>query len=136
MDIDNETHHDEHAISICGSSPPNPFLKPAQSILTLIFHPAFAADIMSHLDNDNASPSSFAAWMQETDISQTLSATMKTLSLVISRLAFFSARSLRLLDSSATALWNAFVRFLRGVGGDDFKGEVVRGMYILCRSGG
>lgn len=83
---------------------------------------------MSHLDNDNVSPSSFTAWMQEADISQTLSATMETLNMSVLSLKF-SARSLRLLDSSATALWNAFVRFFRGVGGDDVKGEVVRGMY-------
>lgn len=41
MDIDNETHQDERAISICGSSPPqNPYLKLAQPILTMCFHPS------------------------------------------------------------------------------------------------
>ncbi|PCH06978.1 Hypothetical protein PENO1_014580 [Penicillium occitanis (nom. inval.)] len=112
MDIDNETHQDERAISIC----------------------AFAADLMSHLDNDSASPS-FTAWMQEADISQTLSATMESLDMSVLSLRF-SARSLRLLDSSGTALWNAFMRFLR-VGGDDIKDDVstdiVKVPLLVCR---
>lgn len=83
---------------------------------------------MSHLDNDDAPLSSFAAWMQEADISHTLNTAMETLTLSASSLRF-SSRSLRLVDSSATALWNAFVRFLTRVGmHDDFDGEVVRGM--------
>lgn len=80
---------------------------------------------MSHLDDDNASFSSFSNWMQEADVSQTLATTMETLPVSMAR---FSSRSLRLLDSSATAFWNAFVRFLQRVGGlGEVTGLGVRG---------
>lgn len=85
---------------------------------------------MSRLDNDNASLQSFSAWMQEADISHTLSTTMQSLTTSASSLRF-SSRSLRLVDCSATALWNAFVRFLGRVGVDEVKGGVVTGIHTL-----
>lgn len=87
------------------------------------------ADILSHLDNDRASLPSFTAWVQETDISKTLNATIEYLTLPVPSL-IISLRSLELLDSSATALWNVFVRFLRRVGVENIKTEVARGMNI------
>lgn len=82
---------------------------------------------MSRLDNDNASSSSFSAWMQEVDVRQTLSTTMEALNLPTIK---FSSRSLRLLDSSATALWNAFMRFLRRVELGEIGGEVAQGTQL------
>uniref|UniRef100_A0A093XNT4 Regulator of drug sensitivity 2 n=1 Tax=Talaromyces marneffei PM1 TaxID=1077442 RepID=A0A093XNT4_TALMA len=108
MDADDETHHNENAISIC----------------------AFAADIMSHLDDDNASSSAFLTWMQDADTRQTLNTTMEMLSLSTNR---FSFRSLRLLDSSATALWNVSMRFLQRVAVGGIGGAIVQGSYQKCR---
>lgn len=60
---------------------------------------------------------------------------MESLNMSVSSLRF-SVRSLRLLDSSATALWNAFMRFLR-VGGDyikdDVSTDIVKVPLLVCR---
>ncbi|KAE8551509.1 hypothetical protein EYB25_005399 [Talaromyces marneffei] len=108
MDADDETHHNENAISIC----------------------AFAADIMSHLDDDNASSSAFLTWMQDADTRQTLNTTMEMLSLSTNR---FSFRSLRLLDSSATALWNVSMRFLQRVAVGGIGGAIVQVPLLVSR---
>lgn len=74
--------------------------------MVLINGLAFAADVMSRLED----VSSFLSWIQEHEVSETMAKTHRAFPIPGSEL---SSHSLKLLDRSATALWNAFTRFVQ-----------------------